>query len=340
MPSRRVLVVEDFEPFQKLIRSTLTKRPEFQVVGIAADGLEAVRKAEDLQPDLITLDIGLPSINGIEAARRIRKLSPNSKILFMSQESAAEVAQEAFACGAFGYVVKIHAERELLAAVDAVIQGRQFVGSGLSGLSLASASDAKTLDQPSEPLPELAPANKQTSHSHRAEFYSDDAAFVAGLGRFIEPALESGSAVIVVATELHRKSLFQTLHENGIDMAAAVKHGRYVALGVADMLSTFMVDDKPDPDRFRKVVGDLVDSAAKASTADHPRVVACGECAPDLWLKGNTDAAIQVEHLCNDIARICNIEILCGYVLDSFQREQESHIFEKICAAHSSVSSL
>jgi DNA-binding NarL/FixJ family response regulator len=132
-PSSRILVVEDYEPVRRFICSTLRKRPEFQIVEEVTDGLEAVQKAEELQPDLIMLDIGLPSLNGIDAARRIRKLFPKIKILFVSQESSADVVQEALALGALGYVVKAHAGSELLPAVEAVLQGRQFVSSGLSG---------------------------------------------------------------------------------------------------------------------------------------------------------------------------------------------------------------
>ena len=109
MASFRVLVVEDYEPFRRFIRSTLRKGRGLEIVGETSDGLEAVNKAEELQPDLIVLDIGLPSLNGIEAARRIRKVSPESKIVFISQESSADVVQEALASGALGYVVKAHA---------------------------------------------------------------------------------------------------------------------------------------------------------------------------------------------------------------------------------------
>jgi DNA-binding NarL/FixJ family response regulator len=130
-PTVRVLVVDDYEPFRRFVCSTLGKRPEWQIVGTAADGLEAVQRAEELQPDLVLLDIGLPSLNGIEAARRIRKLCPDCKILFLSQESSADVVQEALGLGAMGYVVKAHAGNELSAAVEAVCQGRQFVGRGL-----------------------------------------------------------------------------------------------------------------------------------------------------------------------------------------------------------------
>ena len=95
MSSVRVLVVEDFEPFRRFIASTLQERPELQVICEVSDGLEAVQKAQELQPDLIVLDIGLPALNGIEAARRIRQLSPESKILFLSQESSVDAVQEA-----------------------------------------------------------------------------------------------------------------------------------------------------------------------------------------------------------------------------------------------------
>jgi DNA-binding NarL/FixJ family response regulator len=130
--SVRVLVVEDYEPFRRFVCSTLATRPETQVVGEASDGIEAIQKADELQPDLILFDIGLPKLNGIEAARQIRKLSPTSKILFISQESSADVVQEAFCLGALGYVMKTRAGTELLAAVEAACHGRQFVSAGLS----------------------------------------------------------------------------------------------------------------------------------------------------------------------------------------------------------------
>jgi DNA-binding NarL/FixJ family response regulator len=106
-------------------------RPELQVISEASDGLEAVQKAAELQPGLIVLDIGLPSLNGIEAARRIRKLSPQSTILFLSQESSAEIVREALCLGALGFVIKVHAARDLLIAVETVLRNEQFVSSTL-----------------------------------------------------------------------------------------------------------------------------------------------------------------------------------------------------------------
>ena len=127
MSSIRIFVVEDFKPFRQFVCATLGERNDLQIVGEAADGLEGVQKAVELKPDLILMDIGLPSLNGLEAARRILELVPESKIIFLSQESSAELVQEALDLGAWGYVVKAKAGSGLMLAVDAVILGKKFV---------------------------------------------------------------------------------------------------------------------------------------------------------------------------------------------------------------------
>jgi DNA-binding NarL/FixJ family response regulator len=98
-----------------------------QVVGEASDGLEAFQKAVELEPDLILLDTGLPSLNGIEAARRIREIVPEAKIIFWSEESSVDMVQEAMSLGAWGYVFKTMAAIELLTAVETVRSGSKFV---------------------------------------------------------------------------------------------------------------------------------------------------------------------------------------------------------------------
>jgi DNA-binding NarL/FixJ family response regulator len=127
----RILVVDDNAPFRDFICSMMRNIAELQVIGEASDGLEAVHKAEELQPDLVLLDIGLPHLNGIEAARRICRLALKPKIIFLSQESSPDVVQGALSLGAMGYVAKPKAGSDLLAAVQAVVQGIQFVSAGL-----------------------------------------------------------------------------------------------------------------------------------------------------------------------------------------------------------------
>ena len=126
MSKVKIVVIDDYEPWRRFVASTLEERPELQIVGEAADGLEAVKRVQQFRPELILLDIGLPKLNGIDAARRIRERAPNTRILFCSQNRSRDIAGEAMQTGD-AYVVKAGGAGELLAAVDAVLQGKRFV---------------------------------------------------------------------------------------------------------------------------------------------------------------------------------------------------------------------
>ncbi len=127
----RVLVVDDVELWRTLVHMCLDKEPNLQVIGVAADGRDAVRKAEELRPDLILLDISLPKLNGLNAARQIRKVAPKSTILFLSGESDPDVVRYALSAGGLGYVLKSEATRDLLTGIESVLLGRRFVSSSL-----------------------------------------------------------------------------------------------------------------------------------------------------------------------------------------------------------------
>ena len=146
MVSLRVLVVDDYEPFRQFVCSTLQKKTGLLVVGEAANGMEAIHMAAKLHPDIIVLDIGLPLLNGIEAAQRIRAVSPLSKILFVSQESSTDIVQEALSFGS-GYVIKTQAGNELLAAIEALRLGDRFIGNGLPLFSFTNSANSQSPDQ-------------------------------------------------------------------------------------------------------------------------------------------------------------------------------------------------
>jgi DNA-binding NarL/FixJ family response regulator len=124
--SFKILVVDDFEPFHEVISQILAERNDF-CVSYASDGLEAVRRTRKLRPQLVLLDIGLPKLNGIQVAKRIRRVSPASKILFCTQESSSEVVAEALLIGGDGYLLKSNIVDELLQAIDTVLEGGTFV---------------------------------------------------------------------------------------------------------------------------------------------------------------------------------------------------------------------
>ncbi len=133
-----VLVVDDFDPWHAFVSTTLAKEPGLQIVGNASDGLKGVQEAERLQPDVIVLDIGLPSLNGIEAALKIRQVCPRSKILFLTENTSPDIAEEALSTGAAGYVTKSDAGRELLPAIRAIRQGKRFISTKVRSHFLAA----------------------------------------------------------------------------------------------------------------------------------------------------------------------------------------------------------
>jgi CheY-like chemotaxis protein len=293
--------------------------------------LDAVLKATEIQPDLILMDINLPKLNGIGAAQQILKSSPKSKILFLSLNLDPDVVRATFSVGGHGYVVKSDAESELIVAVEAVMLGKRFVSSRNSGLGSLEA-DNESVAPPTR-------QRKTADHRHEVQFYANDASFLERFTGFAKAALEVGNAVIVIATSSHRESLRQRLRSYGSDFADAIERGCFVALEPADVLSTFMVNDLPDPSRFRKVAADLIVNALKAVKGGHPRVAACGECAPLLYAEGHADAAIRLEQLWNEVARTYNVDILCGYPLEIFRGEENSPVFQRICAEHSAIHS-
>ena len=129
--SVRVLLVDDLEPFRILVRSLVQEQSAFQVVGEASDGLAAVQQAKELQPDLVLLDIGLPELDGLGAADRIREVSPSSRIVFLTQYNSPEMVRAALDGKAYGYVLKTDIG-ELLAAMRAVLSGNRFVSASVS----------------------------------------------------------------------------------------------------------------------------------------------------------------------------------------------------------------
>jgi len=340
-PSIRVLLVDDFAPFRRLLRSTLQDELELGSIVEASDGGEAIEQAQALQPDLILLDIGLPNLDGIEAARRIRELAPRSKILFVSQESSVDIVQKAFSVGASGYIVKMDIGRELLNAVKVVLGGGRFVGSRFAGHSFFATSDVQSprSARGNRILRSLQGPDVQIARRHEAGFYSDDVSLLDGFTQFVGAALQAGNSAIVVATESHRDDLLLRLQAHGLDIAAAIEQGRYVSLDADETLSTFMVNGMPDPVRFFDVVDDLVLNAAKAAKGEPPHVAACGEGAPLLWGQGNPEAAIRLELLWNEVVKSYDVDVFCGYRLGSFQGGMGSHIFEKLCAVHSAFHS-
>jgi len=315
----RVLIVDDYEPWRRHVTSTLQASPQWKVVGEAADGPEAIEKALTLHPDLILIDIGLPTLNGIEATRRILAHDASSRILFVSEHHSVDIVEAALCAGGRGYVCKSDSGRELSHAMDAVVDGRRFIGVRLGGRALANTSN-------------------ESVRRHEVAFYTDQTALVEEWAQLANAAFDRGDGFIVVATSPSREKLRELLRRRGVDVDRAGRDGRYHALDVSDVLSGFLVDGWPDEARFWKATLPLL--IATAHAAPRRRIVACGELAPSLCSKGMMAAAIRVEQLWDEAGRMFDLDVFCGYLsnVPSLQSEDDE-LFQQLCTMHTAVHS-
>ena len=327
----RTLIVDDYEPWRRFLRLTFLADERLQIIGEATDGLEAVRKGRELQPDLIILDIGLPAMNGIEAARILREVSPKSKIVVVSENRSPEILQEVLRIGASGYVLKLDAGRELLPALKAVLEGRQFVSSSLIGLDGGMLNRAR----PGTSIARMSVENTEAPHHHEAIFYSDDRVLLDRVTLFVGTALKSGNAAVVLATESHRQIVLSRLQGFGLDIPSVIEQGRYLSFDAEEALATVMLNGVLDPGRVSKLLRDLVATVSGTARGRHLRVSFFGECVHFLWANGSPEAAIQMERLGNELTRKFDVDILCGYSLAHGKMHPDIH--QLVCEQHSVV---
>jgi hypothetical protein len=187
--------------------------------------------------------------------------------------------------------------------------------------------------------PPFVSGTSESSAASEALFYSDDAFLLDELTRFVEAALKTGNAAIVVATQSHREKLLPRLHANGLDIGAAIEQRRYIALDADEMLPTLVADDMFDSVQFLESFGSLILRAANPDAALRRHVAVFGEGTDLLWKRGNVDAAIQDEKLCNELTKRYDVDFLCGYALGSVGKVMDDPIFQRICAEHSAFHS-
>src|SRR5262245_39174431 len=205
--THRVLVVDDFEPWRDHVRGVLQPIAEWQIVGEAADGPAAIEKAAALRPDLMLLDVGLPTLSGIKVAERVLAANPHQRILFISEHRT--LAEGALATGARGYIIKSDAAFELLPAMKAIVNGRRYVGA-------SAAFPGGHFSHDGEP------------HRHEVGVFRNEASLVEAWTEAAEIALNAGHTFILVALDSRRCVIHQRLQALGVDVEGAIQEKRYV----------------------------------------------------------------------------------------------------------------
>src|SRR5438045_9058921 len=136
MGTFRILIADDHEVVRKGLMALLQAQPDWQVCGEAADGREAVDKAQQLKPDVVILDIGMPSLNGLEATRQILKINPQARVLILTLHDSDQVVREVLNAGTRGFLLKTDAARDLVAAVEALRRDKTYFTSKVSAMVL------------------------------------------------------------------------------------------------------------------------------------------------------------------------------------------------------------
>ena len=132
-PMYRIVIVEDYTILREGLKSLLSSHPEFKIVGEAEDGLKAISCVEEHKPDLILMDLSMPRMNGIEAIREVKRVSPKTKVLPLTVHDEEEYVLTTFRAGADGYALKDSTQNELISAIRNVLAGKPYVSPGISG---------------------------------------------------------------------------------------------------------------------------------------------------------------------------------------------------------------
>jgi CheY-like chemotaxis protein len=307
--TRKVLVVDDIKKWRDLACSILSEREDLQVTGQASDGINAVELAKKLQPDLVILDIGLPVLNGFEAARKIHEYSPASLIIFLSAHKSQEMVFAALDLGVNAFVAKTDVQ-QLLQAIEEVLAGRRFI--------------SRCAENP-------------ITVPHELEVFGDDESLLYSLVNYVKRALDAQSTAIVMASAEHLVGMRGRLRLEGVDISDSIRRGNYIQVDVHDLLSSFMTDGRPDSVRFEQISGGLIREAIKRNKGE---VAVCGECAPILWSEGKFQAAIDIERLWDRLARMYPVHTLCGYTQDHGVDLEKHPSFPRICSHHTAVRGL
>ncbi len=318
-----VLVVDDHAAWRERVCLEVQNSGRWTVVGQAADGREAVRQAHALDPDLILLDIGLPVLSGIEAARQIIARKPLSRILFLS-DHGWDVAEAAVAAGARGYLRKTDGAERLLAAMDAVMAGVSLVSAGLDG-DIVEKTLSGELPQPD-------------GNRHIAAFYADETARLDDYLRLAEGAHRDGRVFVLVADGSRHDQLDRSLRARGIPVDRLASEGRHVFVDVATTLASTMADGRLDEARLRDAVADIFEQITATAGRHRLRIIFCAEDGAGLWNEGQPDAAVQLERLWNELSTGWAIDTLCAYDVDARRGHGEAcDTFRRICAEHTAV---
>jgi len=292
-PKPRVLLVDDHRQFLDAVSAMLAD--DFDVVGAATDGRQALDLAAQMDPDVIVLDVEMPGLDGFQTLGALQEAGfATTPAVFLSMHDANEYVNEAFRCGARGYVVKPRISRDLASALDQALLGRAFVPSLASLFQLANGG------------------------MHAMHLRHDSQSFMDDVASFFDSALRRGDPTCIIATEDVRQGVNERLRALGWDVGGSSGHKRHAVFDAADALKRFMRNGLPDSNRLAEIAAELDEYRRAAAEGTTARLTIFGNMVEVLSAEGNTSAMISLESLWTALTHDLPFLTLCGYATSCF----------------------
>jgi CheY-like chemotaxis protein len=315
----RILIADDNQKILTWVSDLL--RPRFEVVAEVTDGRAALEAVAKFNPDLVVLDIAMPELNGIQAARELRRLGSRVKIVFLTVYRDDDYLAAAFQADALGFVYKSRLHTDLIPALDHALAGYRFI------------SPQGFLGQRAEnPVTTWFPRG---SGFHTMQFYRDEEDRLAGGVDYVIAALKEGATVIYFDSRAHLAGLARKLEVFGLH--GAMERGHFVALDVhREVLPNIMVGGMPDAVHLTSLFNHAVMRTSSAGQNDL-RLALAGEIAPVLWAEGMPEAALEVERLTDEFVHARFASVLCTYPVEWLYKTRHHQTLARLCALHTSV---
>lgn len=264
-------------------------KEDFDIVGTAAGGRQALVAAAQLDPDAIVLDVNMPELNGFETITALKKTGSRAAVVFVSIVDDDAQISEAIRLGGRGYVLKSQIGSHLSEALDQVLHGRQF---------LPSVASWQEMNPP---------------HGHAIHVFGSDASFAETVAGYVHTALLHGDAACFVAGDRVRADVRHRLRALRPTLTGAAANGRYLDVDSSEALNSFMRDGLPDPQRIKVMVEELDDFRRTVTDRPDSRLVIAGCLAGALAASGNREGALAVERIWSDVTRDRPFLTVCGY---------------------------